>query len=173
MIPREGNLVICIKITNAYALWPSYFTSGNVSWSYTRPHAKWYKWISNAALLVIAKVWKPPKFSINKRFIFHLTCFYSFPVENKNEPLSLSPGQSWPAPPTPFLLPQDHSPMLPNNWSPPNREMTAGCQLHTGMHRRGDNAKRLCTLLTSKSELLLAGITSKRGKRNSAWPFFP
>lgn len=160
---REGSLVISIKITNAYALWPSYSTSGTVPYSYTRTHAKWYTWISIAALLVIAKDWKRPKSSINRRLSFHLARFYNFKVEKKKKwapvhkarkGLALAIYSIPPCPGVPFF----HSKGVEPSQVGDDLKPAWGHQHHERGVRKGSNAKDLQPLPVTTS-LFFSGIS--------------
>ena len=84
--PKEGNLVICIKVTNAYSLCPSSSISRNASWNDIRAHAKWYIRISITALLAVAQDWKPSSSSMEGGWVFILLTFIASQWKLKHEP---------------------------------------------------------------------------------------
>lgn len=95
-VPEEGNLVIRIKITNAYSLCPSPSTSINASRSDIRTHAKWYIWISYHRTVRSSTGLEAPTPPLpwTGSCIFFSLNFHSLTVENKTRTGFLSPAQS-------------------------------------------------------------------------------
>lgn len=95
-VPEEGNLVIRIKITNAYSLCPSSSTSINASWSDIRTHAKWCIWISYHRTVSSSTGLEAPTPALpwTGSCIFFLLNFHSLAVENKTRTGFLSPAQN-------------------------------------------------------------------------------